>query len=83
MSRDEGITIHEPVFREEVTLTRGERGLYLVKYDDDTRYIVLDEYGDDTGFTWSGDVEGISDFISIHAIFDDVYPHDDEKEENA
>ena len=71
---DQQPTIHvsDPRTREEVCVTRGGTTIYLVKYEDDTRYMVLDQYGDDTGFTWRGGIEGPSDFIAIGDMMDDV-----------
>jgi hypothetical protein len=67
-------TIHvsDPIFREEVRVTRGNGTIYLVKYEDDTRYMVLDQHGDDTGFTWRGGIDGASDFIAIGDMIDDI-----------
>lgn len=78
-SETSGIHVSSPTFREEVAVTRGEQTLYFVKYEDDTRYIVIDEFGNGTGHSWRGDVEGISDFHAINAMFDDTYG----KEEGA
>ena len=71
-----GIHVGDPVYKEEVCVTRGDRCIYLVKYDDDTQYDVLDEHGERTTFTWSGDVQGIADFIALADLFRDIYPHD-------
>lgn len=68
-----GIHVGDPAYCEEVRVTRGEHSLHFVKYEGDTRYVVLDEFGDFTSHTWSGDISGISDFQSIAAMFDDVY----------
>jgi hypothetical protein len=68
------INVFDPVYREEVLVTRGSRGLYFVKYDDDTKYAIMDDHGNGTVHTWRGEIDGISDFIALHDIFDDVYP---------
>lgn len=75
MSVTDDTTIHvsDPVYREEVLVTRGDHVIYLVKYDDDTRYLVTDKYGHGTTHTWSGDISGIADFQSLADIFDEVY----------
>jgi len=70
----EEIHISDPVWREEVLVTRGDRCLYFVKYDDDTRYMVLDEHGNGTTHTWRGGIDGIVDFIALADMFDEVYP---------
>lgn len=76
------INVFVPVYREEVLVTRGDRSLYLVRYEDDTEYAIMNEDGYGTAHTWSGDIDGISDFIALHDIFDDLYP-DDAKEDDA
>lgn len=76
MADDNAINVFDPVYREEVLVTRGNRGLYFVKYDDDTKYAIMDDHGNGTVHTWRGEIDGISDFIALHDIFDDVYPDD-------
>lgn len=71
------IHVNDPVWREEVLVTRGNRCLYFVKYDDDTRYTVMDENGFGTAHMWRGDIEGIADFQALADLFDEVYPADD------
>ena len=69
----EGIHVSDPVTREDIYVTRGEQALTFVRYESDTRYIVLDEHGFDTGHSWRGDFEGVSDFIALNDLFDTVY----------
>lgn len=78
MSVTDDTTIHvsDPVYREEVLVTRGNHVIYLVKYEDDTRYAIVDKYGNGTTHTWRGDIDGIADFQSLADIFDDVYGSD-------
>lgn len=68
----QAIHVGDPVYREEVPVTRGGTTIYFVKYDDDTSYAVCNQYGDGTGHTWRGDIDGAADFIALHDIFDDV-----------
>lgn len=68
------IHVNDPVWREEVTVTRGGHTLYFVKYDDDTSYSVMDEHGFGTAHMWRGDIEGTSDFHALADLFDEVYP---------
>lgn len=66
------IRVSDPITREEVAVTRGNTTLYFVMYQGDNEYAVMDEYGDGTGHTWKGDIEGADDFIALHDIFDEV-----------
>jgi hypothetical protein len=73
MSTDQQ-TIHvsDPVNREEVAITRGDTTIYFIRYEDDTRYAVCNEYGDGTGHSWKGDIDGIADIIALGDIFDEL-----------
>lgn len=66
------IHVGDPVYREEVPVTRGRTTIYFIKYDDDTSYVVRNQHGDATGHTWRGDIDGAADFIALQDIFDDV-----------
>lgn len=78
MSVTDDTTIHvgDPIYTEEIRVTRGDHDIYLIKYDDDTTYVVHDENGTPTKHTWRGDVAGASDFIAISSIFDAIYGGD-------
>lgn len=68
------IHVGDPVYQEEIRITRGERCIYLIKYGNDSTYVVHDEDGEPTDYTWTGDVEGVSAFIALHDIFTSLYP---------
>lgn len=72
MSNNTIIHVGSPSTREQVPVTRGDTTLYFVRYDDATTYTVIDEYGDETGHTWSGDIDGIADFIALSFMFDQM-----------
>jgi|Laugrefa1bdmlbdn_1035148.scaffolds.fasta_scaffold21990_3 hypothetical protein len=72
MSSDTGIHVSDPIHREEVCVTRGSDCIYLVRFEDETRYAVLDEDGNDTGHTWSGDIWGVSDFHALAGLIDTI-----------
>ena len=76
MSSNDDTTIHvsDPVEREEILITRGDhQRIYFIRYENDDHYVVCDEYGDGTGHSWQGDIDGIADFIALADIFDEVY----------
>lgn len=65
-------TIHVGGVREEIPVTRGDTILYFVRHEGGQEYHVLDEYGDATGHKWSGDIDGIADFIALSFMFDQI-----------
>jgi len=67
-------TIHvsDPVYREEVCVTRGSDCIYLVRFEDEALYAVLDEDYNDTGHTWRGDIWGVSDFHALAGLIDTI-----------
>ena len=71
-ANQQAIHVGDPVTREEVAVTRGDTTIYFIRYEDDTSYAVCNEYGDSTGHSWQGDIDGIADFIALGDIFDDV-----------
>lgn len=72
----EEISVSDPVTREDILVTRGTQTLTFVRWECDARYVVLDQYESDTGLTWRGDFEGVSDFIALNDLFDTVYEGD-------
>ena len=77
------IYMNDPVYIEEVCVGFGDpesrdgayHNLYLQKYDDDTSYAVIDEWGKNTGFSWSPNdfADDAQSFDGLRYIFSQVY----------
>lgn len=79
MNDKDAIYVNDPVYIEEIVVARGDiedrdgpvQTLYLQKYEDDTRYAVIDEWGKQTNRSFSGDPG--SNIQAVHDLFDDIY----------
>ena len=83
MNDNNTIYMNDPQCIEEVCVGYGDpesrdgtyHNLYLQKYDDDTSYDVLDEWGKYTGFSWSPAdyADDAQSFDGLRYIFSQVY----------